>query len=576
MEVYSIVKLFGKRHELRPRRAMTSRGHLLLALFATLLSGTPMAFAAAPVISTSTTITNGALDPVILINGSNFFTDLNKFNFTVDAGSTELSFDTAAFINPTSVRLTLRGTAQAGSITVQASVSAFYPVADTQSNTLTITVPKPLIAQSITFDSLKPMTVTDSNQILSASSTSGLDVSFLGITPYICRIVSQKIQPVTAGTCSIVAYQNGNSSYQAAPNIIQSFMISAADSGVVDKPDIDPPKVNTIGTLEYSPSTPTTTDKDFTFFSSGDGQNGTMTVKLQVPSQTTKNPVVFLVSSYSSDSENNRGFFVVDIEIVDKNGFAINHLEKAYKITMPRGYFYSEIFWSSDSLTWQRITEIKNETLPDDEHSVFFREVNGSVSILTDQHGLFGYRYPQEDLKVLSRVKTLAIGGQTQLDCSGGSGTGEVTYGTTTATVCAVTTDGIVSAKQAGKCLVFARKYAAQHFIDTVSGNTTIIVGKSEATGKGQDGLPRPKTPCDTLSYSLSQSATKVEAIFCPKNAGQVATLYVRVETSANKWVNKKVATVIIDSKGVAVFKVTRKIGTSKFLHVFIDGKHGI
>lgn len=199
------VNLIGEKLQMRPRPLKILLGKLVVVLFASLISGTPMAFAAAPVISTSTTIAHGALDPGILINSSNFFTYLNKFNFTVDPGTTGLTFDSAAYINPTRVRLNLRGTAQAGSISVQAATSAFEPVADSQSNTLTITVPNPLMTQSITFDALTPMTVTDSGQVLSASSTSGLDVSFSSITPNTCRIVSQKIQALVAGTCSIKA-----------------------------------------------------------------------------------------------------------------------------------------------------------------------------------------------------------------------------------------------------------------------------------------------------------------------------------------------------------------------------------
>lgn len=576
MRVRFRVKLFRRRLEVRPWSVRALLGQLIMALFATLLSSTPNAFAAAPVISTSTTIVNGALDPSILVNSTNFVTDLNKFAFTVDAGTTGLTFDSAALISSSRARLNLRGTAQAGSISVQANISAFMPVADSPSNTLTVTVPNPLIEQKITFDALTPMRVSDSGQILSASSTSGLDISFSSRTPNTCRIVSQKINPIAAGTCSIKASQNGNSSYRAAPDIIQSFTISPAASGVVEIPATNSPTVTTFASLEYSPDAASTTYKDITISSRGIGQIGATKLKLLVPSQATKSPAVFLFSSYSTDSENDQGFFVVAVKLVDKSGLAINHIEKAYKINMPKGYFYSEIFWSSDGLTWQRIPETINETSPTNTHTAFFREVDGSVSILTDELGLFGYRFPQEDLKVLSPAQTLALNGQLQLDFSGGSGTGAVTFGTSTALVCTVTLDGVVSAKQAGKCFVFVRKYAAQHFIDAVSSKTILTIEKSELTGKSPDALPLPKLRCDILSYSLSGGATTVEAVFCPKSAGKMATLYVRSKASTRNWVDKKIATAIIDSNGYAAFQVTRAIAASKFLHVFVGGKHWI
>lgn len=125
---------------------------ITLFLITKLLTGTYSAHALAPTFSSTTNITNGALDPNILINSSNFATDVNKFGFIVDMGTTGLTFDSAAFVNSTRVRINLRGTAQSGSISIQGTTAAFNPVADNPSNTLNITVPDPLIAQTISFD----------------------------------------------------------------------------------------------------------------------------------------------------------------------------------------------------------------------------------------------------------------------------------------------------------------------------------------------------------------------------------------------------------------------------------------
>ena len=556
----------------------------IIFLLATFMSGTEIARAVTPAFSTSSNISNGALDPNILVNSTNFVTDINKFVFTVDVGTTGLTFDSAAFINSTRVRLNLRGTAQAGSISVQANISAFNPVADNPSNILTITVPDPLIAQTITFDAFTPMNVTDNDQIISASSTSGLDVSFSSKTPNICRIVSQKIHALVAGNCAIKASQSGNSTYKAAPEIINSVTISPAISGVVEKTVTKPPAVTTFATLEYSPDVPSTIFRDLIISSSGIGQIGATKLRLLVPDRATQSPAVFLVSSYSTDSENDQGFFVAKVQLVDKSGTSINRIEKAYEINMPKGYFYSEVFWSSDGLIWQRILETINKTLPNDSHAAFFREVDGSVSILTDQLGLFGYRFPQEDLKVLSPAQSLALNGQIQLSSSGGSGTGALTFGTSTAAVCTVTPDGVVSAKQAGKCFVFVRKYAAQQFIDSVSSKMVLSVqGSTPVVSNIQSSTPAAtnkwsavvgQTTCTFLSYSLTALSGQVQANFCPQDAGKVAILYVRSASSTRKWVDKKVASVVIDSNGTAVFDVALTVSTSNYLHVFVNGEH--
>ena len=555
-----------------------------LFLITNFLTGIEIARAVTPALSSTSNISNGVVDPNIFLKSANFVTDVNKFVFTVDVGITGLTFDSVAFINSTNVRLQLRGTALAGSISIQANTAAFNPVADNPSNTLTITVPDPLIAQSITFDDLTQMKVSDSDQILSASSTSGLDVYFSSRTPNICRIVSQKIHAIVAGECSIKASQNGNSTYKTAPEIIKSITISPAISVIVEKPVSVVATVNTFATVEYSPDAPNNTYRELVLSSSDGNQLGATKLKLLVPSGATKNLSAFLVSSYSSDSENEQGFFVAKIVLADKFGTTINHLEKAYEISMPKGYLYSEIFWSSEGLMWQRIPETMKESLPNDSHAAFFREVDGSVSVLTDQLGLFGYRFPQEELKVLSPTQRLALNGQLQLSSFGGSGTGALTFGTSTAAVCTVTPDGVVSGKQAGDCFVFVRKYAAQQYIDALSNKIVVTVQSSSpaasnvqatspvVTNKGTSIVGQ--TTCTFLSYSLTAVSGQVQANFCPEDAGKVAILYVRSASSTRKWVDKKVASVVIDSNGVAAFDSTLAISKSNYLHVFVNGEH--
>ena len=565
-----------------------------LFLITNFLTGIEIARAVTPTLSTTSSIANGVVDPNIVVKSTNFVTDLNKFAFTVDVGTTGLTFDSAAFINSTSVRLNLRGTALAGSISIEANTTAFKPVADNSSNTLTINVPDPLIVQTITFDNLLPMTVTDIGQILSASSTSGLDVSFSSKTPNTCRIVSQKINALSAGVCSIKASQNGNTTYQAALDIIKSITISAAISVVVEKPSSVLSNATTLATVEYSPDTTNNTYRDLVISSSGKGQLGATKLKLLVPSGATKSRAAFLVSSYSSDSENEQGFFVARIGLVNESGAVLNHLDKVYKINMPRGFLYSEIFWSDLGTMWQRIPETMNESLPTDSHAAFFREVDGSVTVLTDQLGLFGYRFPQSGVEISSPASKLMVGSQIQLTSEGGSGTGDLIFGTTTSQVCTVTPAGVLTGKQVGACFITARKSASQHYTDTLSNKIVIIVqgaapgasknqGSSPGASKNQGSSPVVankeanivgQTKCTLLSYSLTHLAGQVQANFCPEDAGKVAILYVRSSSSTRKWIDRKVASVVIDSTGAAVFDTTLEISNSNFLHVFVSGEH--
>ncbi|MFZ9707316.1 MAG: hypothetical protein ACO3CG_05700 [Ilumatobacteraceae bacterium] len=67
---------------------------------------------------------------------------------------------------------------------------------------------------------------------VSATSTSGLTVSIVSNTTGICQISGTTVTPVTVGTCTLTASQAGNSSYNAASSVSQSFSITKADQSI--------------------------------------------------------------------------------------------------------------------------------------------------------------------------------------------------------------------------------------------------------------------------------------------------------------------------------------------------------
>lgn len=61
---------------------------------------------------------------------------------------------------------------------------------------------------------------------LSATSSSGLAVSFTSGSPSICTVSGATAVPVAPGTCSISAHQPGNAFYHAAPDVTRTFSIA--------------------------------------------------------------------------------------------------------------------------------------------------------------------------------------------------------------------------------------------------------------------------------------------------------------------------------------------------------------
>ncbi|MBL8524417.1 MAG: Ig-like domain repeat protein [Betaproteobacteria bacterium] len=83
--------------------------------------------------------------------------------------------------------------------------------------------------QTIAFDPLASKSDTDPPFSISATASSGLAVSFGSLTPAVCTVSGTTVTIVATGsnTCTIAANQAGNGNYNAAPQVTQSFSITA-------------------------------------------------------------------------------------------------------------------------------------------------------------------------------------------------------------------------------------------------------------------------------------------------------------------------------------------------------------
>jgi len=103
--------------------------------------------------------------------------------------------------------------------------------------------------QSISFTTPSAMTVGESNQSVSPTSSSSLTVTLTSTTLDICTVAGFVITAVSPGTCSITASRAGNTSYEAASDVIQTFaitgVINVAAIGGITAPVTGATPVNT-------------------------------------------------------------------------------------------------------------------------------------------------------------------------------------------------------------------------------------------------------------------------------------------------------------------------------------------
>lgn len=92
------------------------------------------------------------------------------------------------------------------------------------------------LTQTITFNSLPPVTIGDADFYPPASSSSNLQVTFISDNVNVATIVNGKIHIVGGGSCTITALQSGNANYEAATAQQQALFVKTKDQVISFKP----------------------------------------------------------------------------------------------------------------------------------------------------------------------------------------------------------------------------------------------------------------------------------------------------------------------------------------------------
>ena len=120
------------------------------------------------------------------------------------------------------------------------------------------------LAQSISFDPLPDATFGDADFAVSATATSGLDVTFAATGP--CTVTGTEVSLTGGGDCTITASQAGNDDYDAATDVSQTFTVNTAGQSVT----FDALPGATYGDADFSVSATASSTLDVAYAASGD------------------------------------------------------------------------------------------------------------------------------------------------------------------------------------------------------------------------------------------------------------------------------------------------------------------
>jgi hypothetical protein len=178
--------------------------------------------------SVNATAGSGAVSDAVAITGFGGFTGSVTFTVAGLPSGATASFSPTSSTNGTTLSINPAATVSAGTYALTITGTSTSPAASasTSVNLAVTAAPK---AQTITFAPIATQQ-TGKTLPLSASSSSGLTVSFASSTPNVCTVTGSTTSFVGAGTCTIVASQAGNATYAAAPSVTQSFSVTLPSS----------------------------------------------------------------------------------------------------------------------------------------------------------------------------------------------------------------------------------------------------------------------------------------------------------------------------------------------------------
>jgi hypothetical protein len=547
---------------------------VLLGLLTSSIVLPPRASAHELTIFTTSTISNGQIDPAPIIEGVGFASDSDKFDFTVDMGTTGVWYDSVAYIDDTHMRFNFHGTASKGTIQILAEASAFAPNAGHPSNQIEIFVAAPLILQTISFANILPISVGDKDQVLVVSSTSLLPVEVISNTPSVCTIDFVKVHAVAAGTCSVKAIQPGNSLYAPAQDVTKNVLI--LDNSALKKAGTEPIVAKTnLGSAIYDPTSVESGYISVLVSSSDQSVDNSTFIKLVIPKNATSSKTLILISAYSSDAQTGAGYFVARVAAVDASGASVREFEKNFELNIPSPTNGALPYYSFDGSSWIPLTKLSTEELPPEIHSAYFIESDGRIAILSRHFMLFGFRATQKTLAPIAPVEKLNVSSTATLKNFGGSGDGELTYATSTDEICSITESGVVTGLSVGTCSVTASKKASGIYADTHSKPVTIKIVSNSSVNQTQFSQTAPVNTgffTHSLTFMIVNRLQTLDVGLCSIYANERAELMVGTKGKNGSWAWKKISSVQLDENGAGVFTITTKFFSGQRVRVLVNG----
>ena len=315
--------------------------------------------------------------------------------------------------------------------------------------------------QTITFSSLLAKTYGDDPFNLSASSSSGLPVTFTGDNPSVAIVENSTVTITGAGTVTITASQPGNSNYNPAPSVQQTLTVNKADQTIT----FGPLPVKTYGDDPFNLSASSSSGLPVTFT----GDNPSVAIVQNITVTITGAGTVTITASQPGNSNYNPAPDVQQILTVKKRTlvFKANDETREYNTTNPdfsytvTGFVNGETIEVLDALP--EITTIATQLSPagtypinisgGSDNNYDYTYINGTLTITKISQVIAFTRIPA----------TLLVGDTAQLRASSTAGL-EVFFESTDNNIATVS-ENVLTGVSSGRVQIRAFNEGNQNYL---------------------------------------------------------------------------------------------------------------
>jgi len=180
-------------------------------------------------------VNKGTTEKVVNITLSNFKKGNRYYYYVLTGGTDNGDFSRKVYVNGKTTTLAGGGPSDYATLkpygtVISGDIKLTLPIYSTVY--LLVENDKNLQTQTIQFDAIPAKAVGDTSFTVSATASSDLPVQFASANPKVAKVTGNKVQVIGAGTCDIIAFQEGDTIYDSAEQVIQKLTVAKGNQKI--------------------------------------------------------------------------------------------------------------------------------------------------------------------------------------------------------------------------------------------------------------------------------------------------------------------------------------------------------